>query len=224
MLDRYTIKMIRKPLQLLANKANERGIKADSITLMGFIFGLLAFIAIVFQWYLVGLIFILTNRIFDGLDGAVARIQGISDAGGFLDITLDFIFYSLIPFAFVLALPQENSVAGAFLIFSFIGTGSSFLAFATLASKRKIENPVYQSKSLYYIGGLAEGTETIAFLVLLCLLPQYFSALAITFSLLCWITTFSRIWAGYHTLKTHEQTLTTETKTNTTAPSNSGKI
>jgi phosphatidylglycerophosphate synthase len=204
MLDRYTIKMIRKPLELMANKSHQRGIKADTITLTGFTFGVGAFIAIVFQWYLMGLIFILINRIFDGLDGAVARIQGISDAGGFLDITLDFIFYSLIPFAFVLALPKENAVAGAFLIFSFIGTGSSFLAFAILASKQKIENPVYRSKSLYYIGGLTEGTETIVFLVLLCLLPQHFSVLAISFSLLCWITTLSRIWAGYQTLKNHE--------------------
>lgn len=201
MLDRYTIKMIRKPLELMATKIDAMGIKADSITLVGFFWGLCAFIAIAFQCYTVGLFFILANRVFDGLDGAVARRQGISDAGGFLDITLDFIFYSLIPFAFVLALPVENAVAGAFLIFSFIGTGSSFLAFAILASKRKIENPVYRSKSLYYIGGLAEGTETIVFLVLLCLLPHYFSALAIGFSLLCWITTFSRIWAGYHTLK-----------------------
>ncbi|PKG38060.1 CDP-alcohol phosphatidyltransferase family protein [Psychromonas sp. Urea-02u-13] len=206
MLDRYTIKMVRKPLELMTTKINQMNIKADSITLMGFALGVFAFIAIAFQWYGLGLLFILGNRIFDGLDGAVARLQGISDAGGFLDITLDFIFYSLIPFAFVLALPQENAVAGAFLIFSFIGTGSSFLAFATLASKRKIENPVYRSKSLYYIGGLAEGTETIAFLVLLCLLPHYFSELAIGFSLLCWITTFSRIWAGYHTLKNAQQT------------------
>jgi phosphatidylglycerophosphate synthase len=201
MLDRYAIKMIRKPLELMADKIHQREIKADTITLIGFTFGVVAFIAIVFQWYLMGLIFILINRIFDGLDGAVARIQGISDAGGFLDITLDFIFYSLIPFAFVLALPKENAVAGALLIFSFIGTGSSFLAFAILASKKKIKNPVYRSKSLYYIGGLTEGTETIIFLVLLCLLPHYFSVLAIGFSLLCWITTFSRIWAGYYTLK-----------------------
>ncbi|WP_022942149.1 CDP-alcohol phosphatidyltransferase family protein [Psychromonas hadalis] len=205
MLDRYTIKMVQKPLELMANKINKMGIKADHITLVGFAFGLLAFIAIIFQWYIAGLIFILINRTFDGLDGAVARLQGISDAGGFLDITLDFIFYSLIPFAFILALPQENAVAGAFLIFSFIGTGTSFLSFAIMASKQKIENPVYRFKSLYYIGGLTEGTETIAFLVLLCLFPLHFSALALGFSLLCWITTFNRIWAGYHTLKIDQQ-------------------
>jgi phosphatidylglycerophosphate synthase len=204
MLDRYSIKVIRKPLVLMAEFCHQRGIKADSITLAGFGFGLIAFIAIAFQCYGTGLIFILINRIFDGLDGAIARIQGISDAGGFLDISLDFIFYSLIPFAFILAMPEENAIAGAFLIFAFIGTGSSFLAFATLASKRQIENPVYRSKSLYYIGGLTEGTETIAFFIVLCLFPQYFAELAIIFSVLCWITTFNRIWSGYQTLKANE--------------------
>lgn len=205
MLDRYSIKVVRQPLVFMANLCHQRGIKADTITLVGFIFGLFAFIAIVYQSYFIGLIFILINRIFDGLDGAIARIQGISDAGGFLDISLDFIFYSLIPFAFILAMPQENAIAGAFLIFSFVGTGTSFLSFATLASKRNIENPVYQSKSLYYIGGLMEGTETIVFFVLLCLLPQYFSQLAIIFALLCWVTTVNRIWAGYNTLKNNEK-------------------
>ncbi|MFA0698669.1 CDP-alcohol phosphatidyltransferase family protein, partial [Vibrio sp. 10N.222.49.C9] len=78
----------------------------------------------------------------DGLDGALARRQGITDAGGFLDISLDFLFYSMVPFAFVLANPEANAIAGAFLIFSFIGTGSSFLAFAVMAGKRGIDNPV----------------------------------------------------------------------------------
>lgn len=201
MLDRYSIKWIKKPLEILANMTNKLGIKADQITVTGFVFGVLGFGAIVFEYYLTGLVFILINRIFDGLDGAVARIQGTSNAGGFLDISLDFIFYSLIPFGFILANPIDNAMAGAFLIFSFIGTGTSFLAFAVLAQKLNIQNPVYQFKSLYYMGGLTEGTETIVLLLLLCVLPQHFSYLAIGFGLLCWITTFSRIWAGYQTLK-----------------------
>lgn len=201
MLDQYAIKVIRRPLTTAATLPDRFGITANQITIAGFAIGLLALPALVLQQYQWALGFIVLNRIFDGLDGAVARRQGISDCGGFLDITLDFLFYSLIPFGFVLADPQTNAVAGAFLIFSFIGTGSSFLAFAIMASKRNIESPVYQHKSLYYIGGLTEGTETIACFVLFCLLPQHFSAIAWIFGSLCWITTLSRIWAGYHTLK-----------------------
>ncbi|MEC6906986.1 CDP-alcohol phosphatidyltransferase family protein [Photobacterium piscicola] len=201
MLDRYSITLIRQPLTRLAALPDSYGISANKITLMGFVIGLFALPALAFEHYGLALLFIVINRLFDGLDGAVARRQGITDCGGFLDITLDFLFYSLVPFGFVLADPQHNAVAGAFLIFSFIGTGSSFLAFAIMAGKRNIESPVYKHKSLYYIGGLTEGTETIACFILFCLFPQQFATIAWIFGSLCWITTTTRIWAGYHTLK-----------------------
>ena len=201
MLDRYSIKLIRWPLTQIAALPNKLGITANHITLTGFVIGMLALPALAFEEYLWALAFILINRIFDGLDGAVARMQGITDCGGFLDITLDFLFYSMVPFGFVLANPDANGIAGAFLIFSFMVTGSSFLAFAIMAGKRQIDNPVYKSKSLYYIGGLTEGTETIACFVLFCLLPQHFATIAFIFGALCWFTTATRIWAGYHTLK-----------------------
>ncbi|MEH6453895.1 MAG: CDP-alcohol phosphatidyltransferase family protein [Psychromonas sp.] len=201
MLDHISIKLIKPSLNLIAKHIHRTGIKADQVTLLSFFIGFLALPALIYQEYNLALLFIIINRIMDGVDGAVARIQGTTDSGGFLDITLDFLFYSLVPFGFVLANPEMNAVAGAFLIFSFIGTGSSFLAFAALAEKRKIENPVYPHKSLYYIGGLTEGTETIACLILMCLLPQYFSTIAYVFATLCWFTTFTRIYSGYHTLK-----------------------
>ncbi|WP_321160240.1 hypothetical protein [Marinomonas rhodophyticola] len=97
--------------------------------------------------------------------------------------------------------PVDNALAASFLIFSFMGTGSSFLAFAIMAEKRKIERLEYGHKSLYFLGGLAEGTETIAFLVLICLLPSYFAVMAYLFGVICWITTVTRIYAGYCTLR-----------------------
>ncbi|ARR49129.1 CDP-alcohol phosphatidyltransferase family protein [Photobacterium damselae] len=201
MLDRYAIKIIKWPLKTLAALPDKLGISANQVTITGFIIGLFTLPALAFQRYDLALIFIVINRLLDGLDGAIARRQGITDCGGFLDITLDFIFYSLVPFGFVLADPNNNAIAGAFLIYSFIGTGSSFLAFAIMAGKRNIESPVYKQKSLYYIGGLTEGTETIACFVLFCLFPSYFSMIAWIFGALCWVTTATRIWAGYQTLK-----------------------
>jgi hypothetical protein len=53
-----------------------------------------------------------------------------------------------------------NSLAAAFLLFSFVGTGGNFLAFAIMAEKCGIENIVYPHKRIYYLTGLAEGTET----------------------------------------------------------------
>ena len=147
------------------------------------------------------MICILLNRIFDGLDGALARKQGITDAGGFLDISLDFLFYSLIPLGFIFADPLQNAIAGAVLIFTFVGTGSSFLAFAILASKHNISDPVYKNKSFYYMTGLTGGTETVICFVIMCLFPLYFSTIAYVFAAMCLFTTFSRIYSGYHTLK-----------------------
>lgn len=201
MLDRYSIKIIRSPLASIAGRLATYGVNANQVTLLGFVLGCMAFPALVWQNYWLALVFILVNRIADGLDGALARIQGITDAGGFLDISLDFLFYSLIPFGFAVAVPEQNALAAAFLIFSFIGTGSSFLAFAVMANKRGIENPVYKNKSLYYMSGLTEGTETIACFILFCLLPNHFSTIAYLFGSACWFTTFTRIYSGYQTLK-----------------------
>lgn len=201
MLDSISIKVIRWPLAQSAKLLNQSGVTADQVTLFGFALGCCAFPALMFEHYTLALSLIIASRICDGLDGALARIQGITDAGGFLDISLDFLFYSLIPFGFVIANPEQNAVAGAFLIFSFIGTGSSFLAFAVMAGKRGIENPTYQHKSLYYMSGLTEGTETIACFILLCLLPNHFATIAYLFGAACWFTTFTRIYSGFHTLK-----------------------
>ncbi|WED27944.1 CDP-alcohol phosphatidyltransferase family protein [Vibrio sp. DW001] len=204
MLDRFSIKVLKMPLELTAKGLHKLNVTADQTTLFGFMLGCLTLPSLIFQQYDLALVFVILNRLCDGLDGALARIQGISDSGGFLDISLDFLFYSLVPFGFVLANVEQNAIAGAFLIFSFIGTGSSFLAFAVMAGKRDIENPVYKNKSLYYMAGLTEGTETIACFVIFCLFPDYFAQIAYVFGTLCWITTINRIWAGYTTLKRHE--------------------
>ncbi|UTZ25558.1 CDP-alcohol phosphatidyltransferase family protein [Vibrio campbellii] len=201
MLDNLSIKIIKWPLAQSAKLIDKCGVTANQTTLFGFALGCFALPALVAEQYTLALAFILLNRICDGLDGALARIQGITDAGGFLDISLDFLFYSLIPFGFVLANPEQNAVAGAFLIFSFIGTGSSFLAFAIMAGKRGIDNPVYKHKSLYYMSGLTEGTETIGCFVLFCLFPQHFAVIAYIFGTACWFTTFTRIYSGFQTLK-----------------------
>lgn len=201
MLDRYTNKIASTPLKILARYCLQLGITANQITVSGFILGLLTLPALIYQHYLLALVFILINRLFDGLDGTIARQQGATDAGAFLDITLDFLFYSLIPFGFVLANPTQNAVAGAFLIFSFIGTGSSFLAFAIMASKHQMQSLVYPQKSLYYLTGLTESTETILCFILFCFFPHLFPILASIFGGLCWITTTTRIWQGYQHLK-----------------------
>ncbi|MGL5601518.1 MAG: CDP-alcohol phosphatidyltransferase family protein [Silvania sp.] len=201
MLDRHLHPRLKPLLNQLVARLDKPGITPDGITLIGFAIGVLALPFLALGWYLAALVAVLLNRLLDGLDGALARRRGLTDAGGFLDIALDFLFYALVPFGFALADPFNNALPAAWLLFAFIGTGSSFLAFAALAAKHDIDNPGYAHKSFYYLGGLTEGTETLLMFALCCLFPAHFAWLAWVFGALCWLTTATRIWSGYLTLK-----------------------
>ena len=179
-------------------------ITADQVSIAGFIVGLLGATAIGFQLYFIGMILILINRLADGIDGCLARLTSPTDSGAYLDIVLDFIFYSSVVFGFGCADPAANALAAAALIFSFIGTGSSFLAYAIMAERYQLKDLRLPDKGFYYLGGLAEGTETIIFFILFCLFPSFFPVLAWIFAVCCWLSTLMRILYGYRSLKLKE--------------------
>lgn len=197
MLDRFATPLLRPPLQAMARLLVRAGVGANTVTLAGFAAGLLAAILIATGAYSAGAIALLASRLLDGLDGAVARETQPTDAGGFLDISLDFVFYASIPLAFAVANPATHALPAAALLAAFIGTGSSFLAFAALAAKRGMDNLAYPDKSFYFLGGLTEATETLAFFVAMCMWPAHFDVLATTFAALCAVTTATRIWWGW---------------------------
>lgn len=201
MLDGQMRKLIDPPLNKFGQWLASRNITANAVTLVGFSIGMLAALAIVFQYYLAGLVLLLVSRLADGLDGAVARATETSDLGGFLDITLDFFFYGAIPLAFAISNPDANALPAAVLLAGFYATGSSFLAFAIMAEKRKITSTAQGIKSLYYISGIAEGTETIAVFVAFCLFPQWFAFIAYSFAAICFVTAANRVAIGWVSLK-----------------------
>jgi phosphatidylglycerophosphate synthase len=172
-------------------------VTADQVTLAGFALGLAAVASLAAGAFALGLGLFLANRIADGLDGAVARERGATDRGAFLDIALDFVFYALVPLGFALADPARNALAAAVLIASFVGTGSSFLACASVAARRGRTAADYPAKGIYYLGGLTEGAETIALFVVMCLWPAGFALLAYVFAGLCALTTLSRWHQGW---------------------------
>ncbi|WP_421709154.1 CDP-alcohol phosphatidyltransferase family protein [Algihabitans sp.] len=201
MLDAFARRFIDAPLNAAARRLARRGVEANALTLSGFGVGLVAVPLLAIEAYLPALGCILLNRIADGLDGPLARARGkASDLGGFLDIVCDFIFYSAVIFGFALGKP-EQALAAAFLIFSFIGTGSSFLAYAIVAAKRGITTDLRGRKSLYYLGGLTEGTETVVLLVVICLFPDWFAWIAWGFGTACWLTTAGRVLAGWRSFR-----------------------
>jgi phosphatidylglycerophosphate synthase len=201
MLDKHLIALIKPVVDKLAGMLVRLGVQADHVSFAAFGLGLIAMLSIALRAYFIGALFILLSRLCDALDGAVARQTEISDAGGFLDITLDFLFYASIPLAFALSNPKVNALPAAVLLFAFIGTGSSFLAFATLAEKRGIQHVEQHNKSFYFLEGLTEATETLIFFIAMCLFPRWFPQLAYAFAALCGITIFTRIVGGYQTLK-----------------------
>lgn len=193
MLDGAAKTFLDPVLDRMGRALAQRSVTANAVTLFGLIIGLLAASAIAFGSLGIGLMLILASRLCDGLDGAVARVNGKSDLGGYFDIVADFAFYGAIPFAFVLFDPQANGIAGAVLILSFYVNGASFLAYAIMAEKQKLSTEARGQKSLYFTTGLAEATETLVVFCLMCLLPAQFATIAFIFAAICFYTTLSRV-------------------------------
>ena len=205
MLDRHITPFIQRSIAGLAQAVVQAGVRADHVTLLAFSLGIFAMISIALHAYFMAAILILASRLCDALDGEVARLTQPTDAGGFLDITLDFLFYAGIVLAFAIADPLARALPAAVLLAAFIGTGSSFLAFAALAAKRGITSMQYPGKSFYFLGGLTEGTETLIVFIAMCIWPEWFAELAYGFAALCTITIATRIVGGYFTLKNSEK-------------------
>jgi phosphatidylglycerophosphate synthase len=200
MLDGSVRTLIDRPLNMLGRSLARLGVTADGLTLAGFAFGMASAGAITLGAYLTALGLLLFGRLLDGLDGAVARATAPTDRGGFLDITLDFFFYGAVPLAFAARDPWYNALPAAFLLASFYANGSAFLAYAIMAAKRGKETTQQGMKSLYYMTGLAEGTETIAAFVICCVFPAWFPVVAVVFGCVCFVSAAARVMIGWRSL------------------------
>ncbi len=195
-LDRFAVALLKPALERAATVLVRRGVGADAVTLAGFALGVGGAVAIALGAPLAGLALLLASRLCDGLDGAVARLTAPTDRGAFLDITLDFVFYASVPLAFAIWQPAANALPAAVLLAAFIGTGSSFLAFAVLAERRGLTSAALPDKGFYYLGGFTEASETMLCFALMCLWPAHFAAFAWGFAALCALTTVTRIVGG----------------------------
>ena len=192
---------INKPLATLAKRAVAWGIGANTVTVSAFVLGMAAAALVAAQLYWVALGVLLVSRVLDGLDGAIARETKLTDLGGYLDITLDFIVYASVVFGFALADPQANALAAAFLTTSFMAPAATFLAYAIFAQKHGLTTDIRGAKSLYYLGGLTEGFETILTLCLMCAFPAWFPVFAVVYAIMCWVTGGTRIAVAVQTLQ-----------------------
>ncbi len=191
MLDAKLRPLIDPPLNALGRALAGVGVTANALTFTGLALGLGGAAAIALGHIGWGLALILANRLLDGLDGAVARALGPSDLGGYFDIVADFAFYVAVPVGFGILAPA-NTLPALVLVASFVLTGVSFLAFAVIAGKRGATTEAHGKKSFFYSTGLAEGTETIAVFIAMCLFPAWFGAIAYAYAVLCALTVVQR--------------------------------
>ena len=192
MFDAQINKFLKPFLKGFAEKLLKFNIKANTITFLGFFFGLCCFYFVVNQMFIYGTFFLLLNRFCDGLDGALARLVGETDIGAFYDIVLDFLFYFIFPISFIFV-DLKNAYSICFLLLSFVATQTTFLATALLVEKNKLSISDGQKKSFFYTGGITEGFETILCFIMMLFFYDYINYIAYTFGFLCWITFISRV-------------------------------
>lgn len=192
MLDPLMRRIVDPPLDRAGGWLAARGVSANLLTLLGLLVGLASVPLLAIEAYGWALACCLANRLVDGLDGAVARARGATDFGGYADIIADMVFYAAVVFGFALARP-DNALWAALLLAAFVGTATSFLGRAAISAKRGEQTTKRGRKSFYHAAGVVEGTETVAFIMVMLIFPSYFKYLSVLFSFLCAITIVARL-------------------------------
>ena len=152
-------KYSEKLLLPLAKKLKK--VPANFITVLGFIFAFFAFLFFLFQLLPLIIISLTLIEFFDQLDGVVARLQGPTKLGSFLDSTLDRIGDYLIFFGIILGGYTEI----------YIGLITLAGAFLTSYTRAKIES--LGILNLYGVG-LLERTDRVPIILIGSILQIWF--------------------------------------------------
>ncbi len=136
-------------------------VPANVITTLGLIFAVLAFLFLFFQLLPLIIISLALVEFFDQLDGVVARLQGPTKLGSFLDSTLDRIGDHLIFFGIILGGYTEL----------YIGLITLAGAFLTSYTRAKIES--LGIPNLYGVG-LLERTDRVPIILIGSILQIWF--------------------------------------------------
>lgn len=207
MFDAYLRRRLEGPLARIAASLDRPGVTADRLTAAGLTLGLGSAAAASATWWWLSLALWLISRLADGLDGPVARVSRVrdphrADAGGFFDITADFVVYGTTVLGVAVgASAAYGSPWWPFLLvlLAYYVNGTAFLAFSSIAERsgRTLDD----GRSLSFLGGLTDGAETI---VVHSVWPT-FSAVAWQIALV-WaaavsISSVQRLVAGYRSLR-----------------------
>ncbi|MCZ2815660.1 CDP-alcohol phosphatidyltransferase family protein [Modestobacter sp. VKM Ac-2984] len=208
MLDAAARRVLDRPLARTAGVLDRSWVSPDRLTAVGLVLGLGSAAAAAVTLWWPALVLWLLSRLADGLDGPLARRRraagapGDAGAGGFFDITADFLVYGAGVLGVALGVtagrgdPWEPFAA---VLLAYYVNGAAFLAFSSLAERagRQLDD----SRSLSFLGGLAEGTETIVVHALWLLLPAFAWQLAWVWAVVVGISAVHRMWAGHRALR-----------------------
>ena len=142
----------------------------------------------------------LVSRLFDGLDGAVARRSGSqSDLGGYLDLMADAVGYIAVPLGVAAAQDERSSwVACAVLLASFYVNVMSWALLSAIAAKRAAGDAAPSAlTTLHMPVGLIEGAETIVLFAVMLAWPGGAQVVCWVMAALVVVTVVQRLaWAA----------------------------
>ncbi len=208
MFDASVRRVLDAPLQRAAAVLDRSWISPDRLTVLGLVLGLGSAAAAASQLWFLALVLWLVSRLADGLDGPLARLRQTrrgaktSGAGGFLDITADFIVYgsTVVGVAYG-ATAGHGAPWWPFLLvlLAYYVNGTAFLAFSSIAERTGRTRD--DGRSLSFLGGLAEGTETIVVHSLWLILPMFAWQIAVAWAAVVAASSVQRVVAGYRDLR-----------------------
>ena len=194
MLDRHVRTLSGPFLDPVGGWLFRRSVSAAAVTSTGWMFGVVACVAVGFRLWVLALVAWLLNRVLDGIDGAVARRDGATDRGGYLDLMADFSIYSGFVVAVAVALPGTR-MASVVLLFTYYLSGAALLAASGLLDRAGVAGR--DERSIRFLGGLAEGVETTVAYVLITFAPSRAALIEWIFAVMVLVTAIQRIvWAS----------------------------
>lgn len=153
----------------------------SQLSVAGLLIGLACAAALWQQQTRLGLALWLLNRIFDGMDGIVARKFGRqTDLGGYIDILCDFGAYAVVPLGLIIGrATTTNLIALACLFATFYINSASWIYLSALLEKRQAGATTRgETTSITMPGGIIGGFATILYYCAFILWPNYFPVLA----------------------------------------------
>ncbi len=193
MLDTRVRRALAPTLDAAAGALDRGRVHPLALTGAGWLVGVAACLAAAQASWTAALVLWLLNRLLDGLDGPVARRRGATDLGGFLDVVADFSIYAGFVVAVAVAVPGAL-FACLVLLTTYYLSGTAFLALSSIIERRG--RGWDDGRSLRFVGGLAEGTETVVAYLLICLFPDHATAIVWVFAAAVLVTAGQRVALG----------------------------